>query len=75
MFWSRRILLLVKKSGTLYLINDWSISLKKISASKVLMLLWENYQAKYQYAVGITFSHAIESIWELFDLIKNDTSM
>ena len=64
-----------KKRGTLYLINDWSISLRKISASDVLMVLWENYQAKYQYAVGITFSHAIESIWELFGLMRNDTGI
>ena len=64
-----------KKRGTLYLINNWSTSLKKIAASELLVVLWENYQAKYQYASGITYSNVIESIWELFSLMKRNTSL
>ena len=63
-----------KKRGTEYLINDWNTSLKKIAASDVLQTLWENYQAKYQYAKDITFSMATESIWELVSLVKGDRS-
>lgn len=63
-----------KKRGTLYLVNDWSISLKKISASEILRVLWGSYQAKYKYAGGIIFSQTIESIRVLLCLINNDTN-
>lgn len=63
-----------QKRGTLYLLDEWSTTLKKISINEVLDSLWRNYQAKYQYAKGITFSQTIYSIWEIFRLIKNDTN-
>ncbi len=58
--------------GTIYLLDNYRISLNRISSSDNLNLLWMKYQEKYQYAKDISYYDIMICLKELITLASKN---
>jgi predicted nucleotidyltransferase component of viral defense system len=59
-----------KKRGSLALLSDVDIILNEITESTVLIDLWQGYQRKFDYANDILWKDVMESVKQLFYIVK-----
>ena len=58
--------------GTIYILDNYRISLNRISSSDNLNLLWMKYQEKYQYAKDISYYDIMICLKELITLASKN---
>lgn len=59
-----------RNRGTIYLLDGYKVSIERIKNSSNLLMLWNNYQKKYQYAENVDYFDAVDSISNLIEAMK-----